>query len=199
MVGGAPPGYNGALMGGGDGMPRGSPSGGGVSPGGLERRAEVTIPVPEARVGAIIGKGGEVSYHCFFWTLMCKHWVASEGAWPQVPVCLDRVRDRTFHLPLNHRWFVEDCSLSEHCDAFDFQVISQLKNVVGVRIRISERDDFVPGTRDRKVTISGAPEAVRIAQLLIAQKVNASLLSCGVSKPTVMHTWLIPSTLADFF
>ena len=100
--GGPPPGYNGSMMG----------AGGGGRDRGDGQRTEVTIPVPEARVGAIIGKGGEV--------------------------------------------------------------ISQLKNVVGVRIRISEREDFVPGTRNRKVTISGAPEAVSIAQVLIQQKISQS-------------------------
>ncbi|CAL5229590.1 g12948 [Coccomyxa viridis] len=75
-----------------------------------QQRMEVTVPVPEARVGAIIGKGGEV--------------------------------------------------------------ISQLKSVIGVKIRISDRDDFVPGTRNRKVTISGAADAVQIAQVLIHQKIN---------------------------
>ena len=45
------------------------------------------------------------------------------------------------------------------------EVISQLKSVIGVKIRISDRDDFVPGTRNRKVTISGAADAVQIAQV----------------------------------
>ena len=44
-------------------------------------------------------------------------------------------------------------------------VISQLKSVIGVKIRISDRDDFVPGTRNRKVTISGSADAVQIAQV----------------------------------
>ena len=48
------------------------------------------------------------------------------------------------------------------------EVISQLKSVIGVKIRISDRDDFVPGTRNRKVTISGAADAVQIAQVLPA-------------------------------
>ena len=78
---------------------------------GMQPRTEMTIRVPEVRVGAIIGKGGEV--------------------------------------------------------------INQLKSLVGVRIRISGRDDFFPGTQDRKVTISGTAEAVQIAQALIAQKINA--------------------------
>ena len=53
-------------------------------------RTEVMIPVPDVRIGAVIGKGGEI--------------------------------------------------------------ITQLKTLVGVKIRISDRDNFVPGTRDRKVT-----------------------------------------------
>ena len=78
---------------------------------GLQPRTEVTIRVAEVRIGAVIGKGGEV--------------------------------------------------------------INQLKSLVGVRIRISGRDDFFPGSQDRKVTISGTAEAVQIAQALIAQKINA--------------------------
>lgn len=103
---GAPGGANGAM----GGMAYIGPGPLGGKGGGLQQRTEVTVSVPEARVGAIIGKGGEV--------------------------------------------------------------ISQLKSVVGVKIRISDREDFVPGTRNRKVTISGAGEAVQIAQLLIQQKIN---------------------------
>ncbi|CAL8469457.1 g8998 [Coccomyxa elongata] len=102
------------LYGGGPGMPAlphhslGYQKSGFMQP--QQQRMEVTVPVPEARVGAIIGKGGEV--------------------------------------------------------------ISQLKSVIGVKIRISDRDDFVPGTRNRKVTISGAADVVQIAQVLIHQKIN---------------------------
>lgn len=75
-----------------------------------EDAIELVVPVPENRIGAVIGRGGEV--------------------------------------------------------------IAQLKSVVGVRIRISGREDFLPGTRDRKVTISGPAESVQIAQVLINQKIN---------------------------
>jgi RNA-binding protein Nova len=51
-------------------------------------------------------------------------------------------------------------------------VINQMKTVVGVKIRISERDDFLPGTRNRKITISGPAENVHIAHTLILQKIN---------------------------
>lgn len=36
------------------------------------------------------------------------------------------------------------------------EVINQIKTLVGVRIRVSARDDFIEGTQDRAVTISGA-------------------------------------------
>lgn len=95
--------------------PSGSPQKGNMiplTPGPRAGESEVTIPVPGNRVGAVIGKGGEV--------------------------------------------------------------INQLKSVVGVRIRVSDREDLVPGTQNRKVTISGPTECVQIAQVLINQKVNAA-------------------------
>lgn len=96
--------------------PAASPQQGGpgvpLSPGSRAGESEVTLPVPGNRVGAIIGKGGEV--------------------------------------------------------------INQLKSVVGVRIRISDREDLVPGTQNRKVTISGPTECVQIAQILINQKISAA-------------------------
>lgn len=36
------------------------------------------------------------------------------------------------------------------------EVINQIKALVGVRIKVSARDDFIEGTKDRAVTISGA-------------------------------------------
>ena len=53
------------------------------------------------------------------------------------------------------------------------EVINQLKTVVGVRIKVSGRNEFVEGTRDRTITISGPVEAVQIAEKLIEQKINA--------------------------
>ncbi len=54
------------------------------------------------------------------------------------------------------------------------EVINQLKSVVGVRIRVSGRDEFVEGTRDRTITISGPVNACEIAERLIQQKVAAA-------------------------
>lgn len=52
------------------------------------------------------------------------------------------------------------------------EVINQLKSLCNVEIRISNRDDYMQGTRDRKVTISGTAEGVSNAQALIRQKLN---------------------------
>eukprot|EP00976_Prorocentrum_cordatum_P094438 1189784-Prorocentrum_minimum.AAC.2 len=49
-----------------------------------------------------------------------------------------------------------------------------MQQVSGVRIKISDRSDFVAGTRNRKVTLTGSLEAVQIAQFLISQKVQQS-------------------------
>ena len=54
------------------------------------------------------------------------------------------------------------------------EVINQMKSVIGVRIRVSGRDEFVEGTRDRTVTISGPVAAVQIAEKLIEQKINTA-------------------------
>mmetsp|Transcript_43646 Transcript_43646/g.72704 ORF Transcript_43646/g.72704 Transcript_43646/m.72704 type:complete len:354 (-) Transcript_43646:553-1614(-) len=54
--------------------------------------------------------------------------------------------------------------------------ISEMQQVSGVRIKISDRSDYVPGTRNRKVTLTGSLEAVQIAQFLISQKVQQSVV-----------------------
>ncbi|KAK7268490.1 hypothetical protein RIF29_21189 [Crotalaria pallida] len=41
----------------------------------------------------------------------------------------------------------------------------------GARIKISDRGDYISGTTDRKVTITGSQRAIRIAETMILQKV----------------------------
>lgn len=62
--------------------------------------------------------------------------------------------------------------------------ISEMQQVSGVRIKISERNDYVPGTRNRKVTLTGTLEAVQIAQFLISQKVQQSAAEMQSMPPT---------------
>jgi RNA-binding protein Nova len=56
------------------------------------------------------------------------------------------------------------------------QTISEMQLVSGVSIKVSSRDDMVAHTNHRKVTLTGAPDAVAIAQFLISQKVSQSVL-----------------------
>ncbi|KAL4422156.1 hypothetical protein ABPG77_006845 [Micractinium sp. CCAP 211/92] len=52
-------------------------------------------------------------------------------------------------------------------------VINQIKELLGVSIRISKKGEFLPGTYDRACSITGTPEAVEIAQRLVQQKIEA--------------------------
>jgi RNA-binding protein Nova len=52
--------------------------------------------------------------------------------------------------------------------------VSEIQVVSGVRIKVSDRGDFVEGTRNRKVTLTGTQEGVQIAQYLLAQKLRSS-------------------------
>jgi RNA-binding protein Nova len=49
-------------------------------------------------------------------------------------------------------------------------VINQIKDLVKVSIRISKRGEHLPGTNDRACEITGAPDAVELAQRLIMQR-----------------------------
>lgn len=52
------------------------------------------------------------------------------------------------------------------------EILAQLQGLVGVKVTISGRGEFEPGTRNRVVAITGPQEAVSIAHMLITQKVN---------------------------
>ncbi|KAK9124091.1 hypothetical protein Sjap_013693 [Stephania japonica] len=49
--------------------------------------------------------------------------------------------------------------------------IMEISQVSGARIKISDRGDFMSGTSDRKVTITGSQVAIRAAESMIMQKV----------------------------
>lgn len=55
------------------------------------------------------------------------------------------------------------------------QTIADLQRVTGVSIKVSGREDLVPGTQNRKVTLTGpSAEAVQIAQYMLAKKIAES-------------------------
>lgn len=47
-----------------------------------------------------------------------------------------------------------------------------IQNKSGATIQISKKGMFAPGTKNRIVTISGAPSGIQLAHFLIEQKVN---------------------------
>ncbi|XP_010243184.1 PREDICTED: protein BTR1-like isoform X2 [Nelumbo nucifera] len=52
--------------------------------------------------------------------------------------------------------------------------IMEISQVSGARIKISDRGDFLSGTSDRKVTITGSQGAIRAAEAMIMQKVASA-------------------------
>jgi RNA-binding protein Nova len=48
----------------------------------------------------------------------------------------------------------------------------EIQRISGANIQISKKGIFVPGTRNRIVTITGSTNAVSTAQFLIEQQVN---------------------------
>ncbi|XP_061996337.1 protein BTR1 isoform X2 [Rosa rugosa] len=52
------------------------------------------------------------------------------------------------------------------------RTIMEISQGSGARIKISDRGDFISGTTDRKVTITGSQRAIQAAETMILQKVN---------------------------
>ncbi|XP_075469321.1 RNA-binding protein Nova-1 isoform X4 [Ascaphus truei] len=52
------------------------------------------------------------------------------------------------------------------------KTLVEYQELTGARIQISKKGEFVPGTRNRKVTITGTPAATQAAQYLITQRVT---------------------------
>lgn len=50
--------------------------------------------------------------------------------------------------------------------------LTEIIQASGARIKISARDDFIPGTHERKVTITGSQRAIRQAEDMIAERVS---------------------------
>ncbi|XP_067170555.1 RNA-binding protein Nova-2 isoform X2 [Apteryx mantelli] len=52
------------------------------------------------------------------------------------------------------------------------KTLVEYQELTGARIQISKKGEFIPGTRNRKVTITGPPAATQAAQYLISQRVT---------------------------
>ncbi|KAA8539226.1 hypothetical protein F0562_025918 [Nyssa sinensis] len=52
--------------------------------------------------------------------------------------------------------------------------LMEISQVSGARIKVSDRGDFMSGTSDRKVTITGSQRAIRVAEAMISHKVAST-------------------------
>ncbi|XP_043918474.1 RNA-binding protein Nova-1-like isoform X2 [Protopterus annectens] len=52
------------------------------------------------------------------------------------------------------------------------KTLVEYQELTGARIQISKKGEFIPGTRNRKVTITGTPAATQAAQYLISQRIT---------------------------
>ncbi|KAI3793496.1 hypothetical protein L1987_36115 [Smallanthus sonchifolius] len=52
--------------------------------------------------------------------------------------------------------------------------ITEISQISGARIKISERGDFIHGTSNRKVTITGSQRAINVAEAMIMHKVASA-------------------------
>lgn len=133
-------------------------------------QGEAVVAVPDRAVGAIIGKGGEVCGRSRPSIDM-----NSRGACHAFAL-LEAWRIGLLLLMTSWHSYLHSTSASTRVRCATAQVINQIKNVVGVRIRVSGREDYMEGTRDRSVTISGPREAVAIAEQLV--RISASFAAC---------------------
>lgn len=49
--------------------------------------------------------------------------------------------------------------------------MKELQAMLGVQIAASQRDEFMPGTHDRKFTITGPVERVKYAEMILGSKI----------------------------
>lgn len=59
------------------------------------------------------------------------------------------------------------------------RTISEIQVASGVRIKVSDRGDFIPGTRNRSVTLFGTEEGTKMARELLAQKLSHPVMPPG--------------------
>ena len=51
------------------------------------------------------------------------------------------------------------------------QTLVEFQTTSGAKIQISKKGEYIPGTRNRKVTITGAPNQAQLAHFFVTQKV----------------------------
>lgn len=75
--------------------------------------------------------------------------------------------------------------------------LNELQQISGARVTVSQRNEFIPGTNNRTVTIVGTQQAAQNAEILIQQKL-AQGGTFGASGPPPMaqqHTSMLPQQI----
>jgi hypothetical protein len=131
--------------------------------------ASVTIALPEDKVGVVIGK--QVGACVAAWI----HGLPSCGLFAlQDPCCACCAYSACPHYNWNFYTWLPSAVLPAHnlpalalpvfcLPSFGVQgaVINQIKELLGVSIRISKKGEFLPGSHDRACSITGTPEVRR--------------------------------------
>ena len=63
------------------------------------------------------------------------------------------------------------------------QTINEIMQNSGTRVQISQKGDYIPGTRNRSVTVSGAGQAVEMATGMITSRLQEEASKTGQALP----------------
>lgn len=62
------------------------------------------------------------------------------------------------------------------------QIITEIQRVSGARVKISQKGDYLPGTRNRTVTITGPPTSVAAAHTMVVQRIEEATMAAQVPR-----------------
>ncbi|OWK16247.1 NOVA2 [Cervus elaphus hippelaphus] len=77
------------------------------------------------------------------------------------------------------------------------KTLVEYQELTGARIQISKKGEFLPGTRNRRVTITGSPAATQAAQYLISQRVTYEQGVRASNPQKVFQTLLFSMALGE--
>eukprot|EP01026_Neomeris_dumetosa_P013461 TRINITY_DN1470_c1_g1_i6.p1 TRINITY_DN1470_c1_g1~~TRINITY_DN1470_c1_g1_i6.p1 ORF type:complete len:315 (-),score=30.07 TRINITY_DN1470_c1_g1_i6:948-1892(-) len=75
--------------------------------------------------------------------------------------------------------------------------ITEIQQACRVRIKISDKGDFIPGTNERRVTVTGTHDAVQMAQLMMQQKLRQAVGNRNRGGGGIMHDSTFDADAAD--
>ena len=66
------------------------------------------------------------------------------------------------------------------------QTINEIMQTTQTRVQISQKGEYVPGTRNRQVTVTGPPEAIQWATSIITEKLHGEATRTGQAMPDLI-------------